>query len=202
MIRILFKSITAISYLLRECQTDTYVLMITFFKRGFYFTLLEIFVRAFVLWMFCLIGDMIFMDGYLVKTWHYVVSVTGYSYGYYLSKTFLNQWLFSNPKRQHCHHVGHSRSSHSEVFCWKGVLKICRKFTGENPSRSTISIKLLCSFIKITFRHECSPVNLLHIFRTPFPKNTFEWLLLSIVLLSVWSHSSMSKWKFGLFSWK
>ena len=27
-------------------------------------------------------------------------------------------------------------------------------------------------------RHGCSPVNLLHVFRTPFPKNTSEGLLL------------------------
>ena len=31
---------------------------------------------------------------------------------------------------------------------------------------------MLCNFIEITFRHGCSPVNLLHIFRTPFPKTT------------------------------
>ena len=36
------------------------------------------------------------------------------------------------------------------------------------------------NFIEITFRHGCSPVDLLHIFRTPFPRNTFEWLLLTI----------------------
>ena len=34
--------------------------------------------------------------------------------------------------------------------------------------------------IEITLRHECSPVNLLHIFRTPFPKNTSGGLLLDI----------------------
>ena len=30
-----------------------------------------------------------------------------------------------------------------------------------------------CDFIKseFTLRHECSPLNLLHILRTPFPKN-------------------------------
>ena len=28
-------------------------------------------------------------------------------------------------------------------------------------------------FIEITLRHGCSPVNMLHIFRTPFPKNTW-----------------------------
>ena len=34
------------------------------------------------------------------------------------------------------------------------------------------------NFIEIIFRHGCSPVNLLHIFRTPFPRNTSMWLLL------------------------
>ena len=32
--------------------------------------------------------------------------------------------------------------------------------------------------VEMTLRHGCSPVNLLHIFRTPFPKNTSGWLLL------------------------
>ena len=41
-----------------------------------------------------------------------------------------------------------------------------------------VSVKLLCNFIKITVRRGCSPVNLLHISRTPFHKNTFGWLLL------------------------
>ena len=39
-------------------------------------------------------------------------------------------------------------------------------------------IQLLCNFIEITLQHGCSPVNLLHIFKTPFSKNTFGWLLL------------------------
>ena len=41
------------------------------------------------------------------------------------------------------------------MFLGKSVLKICSKFTGEHPCRSG-----------------CSPVNLLHIFRTPSYKNT------------------------------
>ena len=49
--------------------------------------------------------------------------------------------------------IGRVRSSHPEVFLGKGVLKI-------------------------TLRHGCSPVNLLHIFRTPFSKNTSGRLLL------------------------
>ena len=56
------------------------------------------------------------------------------------------------------------RSSHV-VFLEKSVLKICSKFIGEHPFRSVISIKLLCIFIEITLRHECSPVNLLHILK-------------------------------------
>ena len=75
------------------------------------------------------------------------------------------------------------RSSHPEVFLGKGVLKICSKFTGEHPCRSAISIKLLCNFIEITFRHGCSPVNLQHIFRTPFLKDTSGTLLLRNVII-------------------
>ena len=70
------------------------------------------------------------------------------------------------------------RSSRPETFLEKGVLKICNKFTGEHTCRSVISIKLLCNFIEITLRHGCSPVNLLHIFRTAFLKNTSGRLLL------------------------
>ena len=47
-----------------------------------------------------------------------------------------------------------------------------------NPCRSAISIKLHCSFIEITLRHGCSPLNLLHIFRTSFDRNTSGRLLL------------------------
>ena len=73
-----------------------------------------------------------------------------------------------------------SRNSHPEVFLEKGVLKICSKFTGEHPCQSVISIKLLCNFIEITLRHGCSPVNSMHIFRTPFLKNPSGRLLLHI----------------------
>ena len=58
------------------------------------------------------------------------------------------------------------------VFLGKGALKICSKFTGEHPFRSVITIKFPCNFIEFKLRHGCSPVNLLHIFRTPFLKNT------------------------------
>ena len=78
------------------------------------------------------------------------------------------------------------RSSHRETFLGKGVLKICSKFTGEHSCRNAISIKLLCNFIEITLRHGRSPVNLLHIFRTPFLKSTSGRLFVS--LLYQWFH--------------
>ena len=43
-----------------------------------------------------------------------------------------------------------------------------------------ILAKLESNFIETTFRHGCSLANLLHIFRTPFPKNPSGWLLLEI----------------------
>ena len=88
------------------------------------------------------------------------------------------------------HLIAHSmfRSSHPEVSLGKGVLKICSKFTGEHPCQSAISIKLPRNFIEIALRHGCFPVNLLHIFRTPFLKNTSGWLLLHVLirLLEKW----------------
>ena len=75
------------------------------------------------------------------------------------------------------------RSSRPEMFLGKSVLKICITFTGEHPWRSVISIKLPYNFIEITeitLQHGCSPVNVLHIFRTPFPKNTSGRLLVHL----------------------
>ena len=63
----------------------------------------------------------------------------------------------------------------------RGVLKIWSKFKGEHPCQSLSSIKLLWNFIEITLRHGWSPINLLHIFRTPFTKITSGWLLLENV---------------------
>ena len=71
-------------------------------------------------------------------------------------------------------------SSSPEVFIGKGVLKICDKSTGGHPFLSAISIKLQSSFIEFAVRHGCSPVNLLHILRTPFLKNTSGGLVLII----------------------
>ena len=93
------------------------------------------------------------------------------------------------------------RNSRPEVFLEKGVLKICSKFTGQHPCQSAISIKLQNNFIEIALRHGCSVVNLLHILRTSFPKNSSGWLFLKIVQLK----KNLIKWKNfqnGLSLWK
>ena len=46
--------------------------------------------------------------------------------------------------------------------------------------QSAISIKLLYNFIEIALRHGCSPVHLLHIFRTPYPKAAFTLIYILI----------------------
>ena len=67
-------------------------------------------------------------------------------------------------------------------FLQESFMKICIKFTGKHPCRSVISIKLQDNFQEIVHRHWCCPVNLLHIFRTPFYKNTYRGMLLMITL--------------------
>ena len=69
-----------------------------------------------------------------------------------------------------------NRSSSPEVFLGKSVLKISSKFTGEHPMLK-FDLKLQSNFIEITIWHGRSPVNLLHIFRAPFPKNISGRLL-------------------------
>ena len=68
-----------------------------------------------------------------------------------------------------------SGASPPKMLLGKGVLKICRKFTGEHTCQSAISIKLLFNFFETTLWHGCS-VNFLHIFRTPFYKNIYGGL--------------------------
>ena len=58
--------------------------------------------------------------------------------------------------------------------CSENMHQIYRK----HACRSAISIKLHSNFIEIALRRGCSPVNLLRIFRTSFPKNSSGWLLL------------------------
>ena len=68
-----------------------------------------------------------------------------------------------------CFKFSSSGSSPSELFLGKAVLKIIIKLTEEHPCRSVISIKFASNVTEITLWHGCSPVNMLHIFRTSFP---------------------------------
>ena len=95
----------------------------------------------------------------------------------------ISNWVFMSLIK-----YGQLRGNPPKVFLKKSVMKIYSKFTGEHPCQSVISIKLLCNFIEITFRHACSPVNLLRIFRTPFPKNTPGGLNLSVKFIYPISH--------------
>ena len=74
----------------------------------------------------------------------------------------------------------------------KGVLKIYSKFTREHPCRSAISVKFQSNFSEIALRHGRSPINLLYIFRTPFPKNTSDGLLLlgSLLIIKILSKTA------------
>ena len=71
----------------------------------------------------------------------------------------------------------------SKGALWKRYSESMQQIYRRTRCRSVISIKLLCNFIEITFRHGCFPINLLHIFRTSFPKNTSKQLLLHMLKL-------------------
>ena len=60
--------------------------------------------------------------------------------------------------------------------CSENMEKIYRRTS--IPKCDFNKVALLCNFIEIALWYVCSPVNLLHIFRIPFPKNTFGRLLL------------------------
>ena len=60
------------------------------------------------------------------------------------------------------------------------IIKDERMKTKKSYSLFVMTKKLQSNFIEIILRHGCSPVNLFHIFRTPFLKNTSEGLLLKI----------------------
>ena len=91
------------------------------------------------------------------------------------------------------HLIQFDRSSPPKVILGKAVLKTWSKFTGEHPFRSLICLKLLCNFIENALWHRCSPVNLLHIFRTTFCKNIPGGRLLTWRMLLLWHCSKLLK---------
>ena len=69
------------------------------------------------------------------------------------------------------------RSSRPGVF-WRYEVNLQ---DNTHPCRSAFSIKLQSNFIEMSLWHGCSPVNLLYIFGTHFPKNTSGRLPLPLV---------------------
>ena len=79
-------------------------------------------------------------------------------------------------------------SSHSEVFCKKGVLRNLTKFTGKHLCQSLFFNKVAglrpATLLKKRLWHKCFPVNFVKFLRTPFFIEHLWWLLLYIVLFT------------------
>ena len=65
-------------------------------------------------------------------------------------------------------------------MCSKNMQKIYRRTPIAKYDFNKVVLQL-CNFIEIALWYGCSPVNLLYIFRTPFPRKTSGWLILFIV---------------------
>ena len=77
-------------------------------------------------------------------------------------------------KPQVCHVVLQKIWEIFQIFLF---LKNNEKNKNHGKESDAVSIIL---YLEITLRHGCYPVNLLHIFRTPFSRNTSGWLLLNL----------------------
>ena len=55
-----------------------------------------------------------------------------------------------------------------DEICVLSTIKRCSYFSFVISTVPKKIELMLCNFIEIALRHGCSPVNLLHIFRTPF----------------------------------
>ena len=79
------------------------------------------------------------------------------------------------------------RSSRSEVYCKKGVLKNFAKFTGKHLSQSLFLNKVAglrpATLLKKRLWHRCFLVNFTKFLRTTFLTEHFRWLLLLIYSL-------------------
>ena len=101
----------------------------------------------------------------------------------FLSNHKISNFFFLNWNSKLCRVIRYS-DSWSFMFIWVfvpelfHVLKKWKNFTILKCHTIFDHVLKQSNFIVIPLQHECSPVNLLHIFRAPFPKNTSEELLL------------------------
>ena len=81
-----------------------------------------------------------------------------------------------------------SRSSCSEVFCKKGVLRNFAKFTGKHLCQSLFFNKVAglrpAILLKERLWHRCFPVNFAKFLRAPFLTERVRWLLLYMYITS------------------
>ena len=105
-----------------------------------------------------------------------------FCYDLYICHDWLNGWELTKRWVEGCYN--HSQANGAPQVLYgqkqssKGVLKICSKFENTHCEVDFNKVPLLRNFIKVALQHKCSPTELLHIFRTPFPKNIFKRLLL------------------------
>ena len=89
-----------------------------------------------------------------------------------------------------CEKGFYEKGLHLSLLCKISCCAYCLSSFNKNINEYSF---LRSNFIEITHRHGCSPVNLMHIFRTPFPKNTSGRLLLYIFERTSRFRKSMNK---------
>ena len=92
-----------------------------------------------------------FENSQLILTWHKMASVCAKFHCHTISS--LENTKVGHFCPPHPHPIKYATpDTPNKIGLRKGVLKICSKFTEEHQYRSSISIKLLCSFIEIILR--------------------------------------------------
>ena len=80
------------------------------------------------------------------------------------------------------YHLRKNRSSRSEVYSKRGVLRNFRKFTGKHLRQSLFFNKVTGlrseTLLKKRLWHKCFLVNFVKFLRTPFFTEHFRWMLL------------------------
>ena len=109
----------------------------------------------------------------------------------FIYQSFICFYLFTSrsyPFRSRFHLFLHNCRLSLPVYQLFLLVSICftnisiHLFASKSFLLYSIRFSAYVNIIEITLRHGCSPVNLLHIFRTSFLRKTFGWLLLSNVL--------------------
>ena len=100
--------------------------------------------------------------------------------GFFRRRADLFTYLLVNPRN---FHKPLTRGNLDQKQPLRGVLgKKCsenmQQIYRRTPMPKCNFNKVVSNFIEIALLHGYSPVNLQHMFRTPFPKNTSGWLLL------------------------